>query len=134
EVWPYRLVSTHIPNDGPQGVEQTLEVLDRAQGGAHERLHAGRIAIGQIFRPLDLGEALRQPVAGLRGRVEIEEAVELRLERAKVIGEALGLLHELPQERHVLRDAPGDGNVVQGRQFQNLVRFHEGGLDVWWDG
>jgi len=52
-------------------------------------LHAGRIAIGEIFLPLNLGEALRQPVAGLRGRVEIEEAVELRLERANVIGEAL---------------------------------------------
>ena len=102
-----------------QSVEQALEMVDGAQGSAHERLDAGRIAIGEIFLPLDARpEALGQPVAGIRGRVEIEEAVELRLERANVIGEALGLLHELPQERHVLRDAPGDGNVVQGRQFK----------------
>jgi hypothetical protein len=124
-----RLIPLHVANQVTQGVEQALEVLDRAQGRAHERLDPGRIAIGLIFHALDLCQTFRQPVAGIRGSVETKEALDLRLERAEIIGQPFCLRYELPQQGHVLRDAPGDGNVIQGGQFQNLVRFDQNRLN-----
>jgi hypothetical protein len=110
-----RLIPLHVPHELTQRVQQALQMVHRAQGGLHEHLHAGRIGVALKFHALDLRETCRQPIAGIRGRVEMEEDRDLGLERAKVIGQSFGLRDELPEQGHVLRDASSGLDVIEGR-------------------
>src|SRR5262249_20732994 len=65
---------------------------------------------------------------------QVEERVDLALDTVDIVGKAGGLLHELPEQEHVLYEARGSGEAIQLGQFEDLVGFDEDRLDGGEDG
>jgi hypothetical protein len=97
--------------------------------GLEQRLHPCGIAVALILEVLNLGEALGQAIARIRCRVQMKERVDLTLNTPNIVRKTFGLFRELPEERHILGNAPRHGDLIQGGQLQNLIGFNEDRLN-----